>query len=192
MLIFLLPLAIFIVMVGFLAVGLTLDKTRVPSPLIGKPAPDFTLPLLHNGNKQLAFRSLRGKPVVFNIWASWCVACREEHPYLEALAKMTIGKACKKENAVQDNRPLVSIYGLNYKDKRKAALNFLEKMGNPYVASVFDKVGRIGIDWGVYAVPETFIVDQKGIVRYKRIGVVNATILQKNIVPLLCKLQLQS
>ncbi|MDH4285192.1 MAG: DsbE family thiol:disulfide interchange protein, partial [Gallionellaceae bacterium] len=131
---YLLPLGVFIVLVIFLGVGLTLKPREVPSPFIGKPAPTFRVPQLHDESKTISQEDLRGKVWLFNVWSSWCVSCREEHPVLVEFSKQN----------------LVPIYGLNYKDKREDALAWLNDGGNPYVASAFDKAGNVGIDYGVY------------------------------------------
>ena len=136
---FLLPLGIFIVLVAFLAIGLNLNPREVPSPLIGKPAPAFVLPQLHQPEARFAPKDLQGKVWLLNVWASWCVSCRQEHPILVELAK----------------RNIVPIYGLNYKDPREDALRWLKQFGDPYVLSIADVEGRVGIDYGVYGVPET-------------------------------------
>lgn len=170
---YLLPLAVFLVLVIFLGIGLTLDPRQVPSPFIGKPAPAFTVPQLADPEKALGPESLKGQVYLLNIWASWCVSCREEHPVLLELAK----------------RRIVPIYGLNYKDERADALAWLQRLGDPYVASAFDADGRVGIDWGVYGVPETFVVDREGIIRYKATGPVTSEILEKDLLPLIRQLQ---
>jgi cytochrome c biogenesis protein CcmG, thiol:disulfide interchange protein DsbE len=168
----LIPLAVFILLVGFLAVGLTLKPRELPSPLIDKPAPAFVLPLLAAPAQKLSNADLRGKVWVLNVWASWCVACREEHATLVEMAKLN----------------LVPIYGLNYKDERGAALGWLERFGNPYVASLADTDGVVGIDYGVYGVPETFVVDKAGVIRRKFIGPVTPDTIRNEIVPLVAKL----
>jgi cytochrome c biogenesis protein CcmG/thiol:disulfide interchange protein DsbE len=140
---YLLPAGVFIVLLGFLAIGLKLDPSRVPSPLIDKAAPRFALPLLQDQSKTLSERDLQGKVSLVNVWASWCAGCYEEHPVLVALA--------------QSER--VPIYGLNYKDTRLAANEWLKEYGNPSTAIGFDEDGRAAIDWGVYGAPETFVVD---------------------------------
>jgi cytochrome c biogenesis protein CcmG/thiol:disulfide interchange protein DsbE len=170
---FLVPLAIFIVLVGFLAVGLQLNPREVPSPLIDKPAPPFTLPQLADPQRQLSHKDLLGQVWVLNVWASWCVSCREEHPVLVDLARSKV----------------VPLYGLNYKDKRNEALAWLKQFGDPYALSIMDTDGRIGIDYGVYGVPETYVIDKQGVIRYKRIGPVNREILDAKILPLVRKLQ---
>ena len=165
---FLLPLGAFIVLVGFLAVGLKLDPREVPSPLVGKAAPAFELPLLHQPDKRFSPGDMRGKVWLLNVWASWCVACRDEHPMLLALAK----------------RRVMPILGLNYKDKGDEASAWLKQFGDPYDLSVVDADGRIGIDYGVYGVPETYLIDAEGVIRYKQIGPVTAAILEQKILPL--------
>ena len=169
---FLLPLAVFVVLVGFLAVGLKLDPREVPSPLIGKPAPGFALTRLDDANQTIRREDMLGKVWMLNVWASWCAACREEHPHLVAFAKT---KA-------------MPILGLNYKDTRKDGLGWLARFGDPYDASLFDNDGRDGIDFGVYGVPETFVIDKQGVIRFKQIGPVTPAIIEKRIVPLLKEL----
>ncbi|HMA90825.1 MAG TPA: DsbE family thiol:disulfide interchange protein [Burkholderiales bacterium] len=170
---FLIPLGIFIVLLLFLAVGLRLDPRTVPSPLIDKPAPAFTLPRLDDPQQRVSEKDLLGKVWLLNVWASWCVSCREEHPVLVELSK----------------RNLVPIYGLNYKDERKDALAWLGQFGNPYTISIMDADGRVGIDYGVYGVPETYVIDKQGVIRYKQIGPVTPEVLDAKILPLVRKLQ---
>ncbi len=141
---YLIPLVVFVVLVGFLAVGLSLKPREVPSPLIDKPAPAFSLPRLDAPEQQLGLEDLKGQVWLLNVWASWCVACRQEHPLLVELA----------------GQNLVPIYGLNYKDKRDDALAWLGRHGNPYTVSLSDTEGLVGIDYGVYGVPETFVIDK--------------------------------
>ena len=169
---FLLPLAVFVVLVGFLAVGLKLDPREVPSPLIGKPAPGFALTRLDDANQTIRRENMLGKVWMLNVWASWCAACRDEHPHLVAFART---KA-------------VPIIGLNYKDTRKDGLGWLARWGDPYDASLFDADGRVGIDFGVYGVPETFVIDKQGVIRFKQIGPVTPAIIERRIVPLLKEL----
>lgn len=169
---FLIPLAIFLVLAGFLAVGLNLNPREVPSPLIGKPAPAFELTKLDAADQKLKRDDLIGKVWVLNVWASWCAPCREEHPLVMELAR----------------RKLAPVYGLNYKDTRPAGMAFLTQLGNPYEASLFDGDGRVGIDWGVYGVPETFVVDKLGTIRFKHIGPLTPEVLDKKITPLLKEL----
>ncbi|MBZ0145900.1 MAG: DsbE family thiol:disulfide interchange protein [Rhodocyclaceae bacterium] len=170
---FLLPLGIFIVLVAFLAIGLNLNPREVPSPLIGKPAPAFTLPQLHQPEATFAPKDLQGRVWLLNVWASWCVSCRQEHPILVDLAK----------------RNIVPIYGLNYKDPREDALRWLKQFGDPYVLSIADVEGRVGIDYGVYGVPETYVIDKAGVIRFKQIGPVTQDVLEKTILPLIRELQ---
>ena len=169
---FILPLGIFAVLVGFLVVGLNLNPREVPSPLIGKPAPEFKLARLEDPTQSVGRADLLGKVWILNVWASWCVACREEHPLLVEFAR----------------RKLVPIYGLNYKDRRDAAERWLARLGNPYDATLADADGRVGIDFGVYGVPETFVIDQAGVIRMKHIGPVTQEVLRDQILPLVKKL----
>jgi cytochrome c biogenesis protein CcmG/thiol:disulfide interchange protein DsbE len=170
---FLIPLGIFAVIVGFLAVGLTLNPREVPSPLIDKPAPAFTLPQLADPARMFSQKDMLGQVWVLNVWASWCVSCRDEHPVLVELAKSKV----------------VPLYGLNYKDKRDDALKWLAQFGDPYVLSIQDSAGRIGIDYGVYGVPETYVIDKQGVIRYKKIGPVTPDTVQTQILPLVRRLQ---
>ena len=166
---FLIPLLIFVVLVVFLAIGLNRDPHEVPSPLINKPAPAFDIAQLEQANKTFSPASMKDQVWILNVWASWCVACREEHPVLMELAKSQIAP----------------VIGLDYKDKREDALAMLERQGNPYVLSAFDANGRVGIDYGVYGVPETYVIDQAGIIRFKHIGPITTQILNQKIYPLL-------
>jgi cytochrome c biogenesis protein CcmG, thiol:disulfide interchange protein DsbE len=151
---FLIPLAVFAALVLFLGKGLELNPREVPSPLIGKPAPAFTLPRLDDSKLSMKRDDLLGQAWVLNVWASWCVPCRAEHPLLIELAR----------------KKAAPIYGLNYKDKPEAALGFLKQLGDPFVATLVDADGRVGIDYGVYGVPETFVIDKAGVIRHKHIG----------------------
>jgi cytochrome c biogenesis protein CcmG, thiol:disulfide interchange protein DsbE len=169
---FLLPLAIFAGLVAFLAAGLKLDPKEVPSPLIGKPAPAFSLTRLDNPAVTIRRDDMLGKVWILNVWASWCVACRVEHPLL-------VEFAAKK---------IVPIYGLNYKDERAQGMQWLAQFGNPYQASLFDQDGRVGIDWGVYGVPETFLIDQQGQIRFKQIGPLTPEVIRDRIEPLVRQL----
>jgi cytochrome c biogenesis protein CcmG/thiol:disulfide interchange protein DsbE len=170
---FIWPLVAFLVLVGFLYVGLGLNPHEVPSPLIGKPAPAFTLPQLHDPAKQFSAQDMKGKVWLLNVWSSWCVSCREEHPFLVELASQNI----------------VPVYGLDYKDKREDGEAWLERGGNPYVLSASDTEGRVGIDYGVYGVPETYVIDKQGIIQYKEIGPVTPQSLRNKILPLVAQLQ---
>jgi cytochrome c biogenesis protein CcmG, thiol:disulfide interchange protein DsbE len=170
---FIIPLALFVVLVGFLARGLKLDPREVPSPLIGKPAPAFTLTRLDDAAKTIRREDMLGKVWMLNVWASWCAACRDEHPHLLDFARTK-------------QMPMI---GLNYKDKREDGLKWLANFGNPYDASLWDGDGRIGIEFGVYGAPETFIIDKQGVIRFKKIGAVTPEVIQKNILPLLKELK---
>ena len=165
---FLVPFIIFVALAVFLYLGLQLNPREIPSPLINKPAPAFNLPQLHDPSKSLSVEAMRGQVWLFNVWASWCVSCRDEHPLWVAFA--------------QSNR--LPIVGLNYKDQRSDALNWLSQLGNPYVMSVMDSEGRTGIDYGVYGVPETYVIDKQGVIRMKHIGAINPAVLQEKILPL--------
>ena len=169
----LIPLGLFVAIAALLFVGLGLDPDEVPSPLIDKPAPAFVLPTVSDPSRTINSADLARDVSLFNVWASWCVSCRDEHPLLMQVA----------------NAKLVPIYGLNYKDKREDATRWLGQFGNPYVASAYDLEGAVGIDWGVYGVPETFVVDADGIIRYKHIGPVSAKDLETKILPLVKWLQ---
>ena len=166
---FLIPIGLFALLGYLLYYGLRLDPRRIPSPLVNKPLPAFSLPTLDNPDKILTNADLRGHVVMVNVWASWCVACREEHPVLVDLA----------------GRKQVTIIGLNYKDTRVDALNVLRGQGNPYNTVLVDASGRTGIDWGVYGVPESFIVDKQGIIRYKQIGPITPDVWDKTLWPLI-------
>lgn len=168
-----LPLALFFVLVLFLAVGLRIDPKRVPSPLIDKPLPAFNLPKLKTPEDNIKSNDFQGDVVLLNVWASWCVSCRLEHPLLVELSK---------------NSEML-IYGLNYKDTRTDAMQWLQQFGDPYRASAFDQHGLTGIDLGVYGVPETYIMDRTGIIRYKHIGPITREALDNTIMPLIEKLK---
>lgn len=173
---YLIPLVVFVVMAGFLAVGLQRDPRQIPSPLIGKPAPTFSLPVLGAdgvATQRLGAQDLRGQVWLLNVWASWCVACRQEHPLLVDLAKTGT----------------VKLYGLNYKDKRDDALRWLQQHGDPYLKSMSDTEGLVGIDFGVYGVPETFVIDKQGVIRHKQIGPVTPESLREVLLPLLATLE---
>lgn len=172
---FLIPFGLFIVVVGFLAVGLTLNPRELPSPLVGKAAPEFSLPQLHDPGKVISSNDLKGKVWLLNFWASWCGGCKDEHPVLIRLAQS--GE--------------VPIYGMDYKDQRSEALAWLKEWGNPYQIVAVDEPGRIGINYGVYGVPETYVIDKVGVIRYKQIGPLREDILEKKIMPLVRELQNQ-
>ena len=166
-----LPLG-FIALVLLLALGLRLNPREVPSPLIGKPAPAFELPLLHAPDKRLSQKDMLGSVWVLNVWASWCPPCLVEHPVVSQMSRSG----------------LAPVVGLNYKDTREEALPWLKRNGNPFQVVVFDANGRIGIDYGVYGVPETYVIDRKGVIRYKHIGPLNAEVVQQRIEPMLKEL----
>lgn len=170
---FLIPLGVFAVMVLFLGIGLTLNPREVPSPLIGKPAPAFELSRVADAGQTLSPEDFKGQVALVNVWASWCVSCRQEHPVLLQLARQNV----------------VPIYGLNYKDQREAAQGWLNQHGNPYIASAFDADGRVGINWGVYGVPETFVIDKAGLIRHKHTGPVTPESLDQELLPLIRQLQ---
>jgi len=165
-------LGIFVALVVLLGVGLRLDPREVPSPLIGKPAPAFELPLLSAPDKIFSQKDMLGKVWVLNVWASWCAPCLVEHPQITRLAAS--GAA--------------PVIGLNYKDAREDAIPWLKRNGNPFQAIVYDGAGRIAIDYGVYGVPETYVIDRQGVIRYKRIGPVTPEILKEKIEPMLKQL----
>jgi len=167
--VYLLPLAAFLIVSGFLLRGLWLDPREVPSPFIDKPAPAFSLSQLAQPEAKFSPAEMKGQVWLLNVWASWCVACRQEHPLLVELSK----------------RKAVPIIGLNYKDQPEAAAGWLAQWGNPYDLSVKDTDGRIGIEYGVYGVPETFVIDKGGTIRHKQIGPITEEIWQKKIQPLI-------
>ena len=169
---FILPLAIFLAIAFFLWRGLSLNPREVPSPLIGKPVPQFAVPLLGDATKTLTATELRGKVYLLNVWGSWCVSCREEHPVLVELAK----------------KGRLPIYGLNWKDRREDAIAWLARFGDPYVASGVDRDGKVAIDFGVYGAPETYLVDRDGIIRYKQTGPLTWRIIEERIMPLAAKM----
>lgn len=175
---YILPMVVFLVLAVYFAIGLTKDPKILPSALIDKPVPDFTLPAIDNGTsdgygKGFASSDLaKGGVSVVNVFASWCIPCRAEHAFITRLAEMKIAK----------------VYGLNYKNEPKDALAWLKELGDPYFAIGADLKGRVGIDWGVYGVPETFIIDGQGKIRYKHVGPLNQESLEKTIIPVIRKL----
>ena len=166
------PLIIFAILGLLLAYGLNLDPRKIPSPLIGKPLPAFTLPTVADPARKVNRDDLRGRVYLLNVWASWCVACRQEHPVLNEIAQ----------------RKVVPIIGLNYKDKREDALQWLAGLGDPYELSLADLDGRFGIDIGVYGVPETFVIDKQGVIRYKQIGPMTPEVWEQKLAPLIKEL----
>ena len=171
----LVPLAVFAGIAVFLAVGLTLDPREVPSVLIGKPVPAFSLPPVQGRTLGLATRDLEGEVSLVNVFASWCVACREEHPLLMRISREGI----------------VPVHGLNYKDAPADAAGWLDRMGDPYRRTGADLDGRVAIDWGVYGVPETFVVDANGTIAYKQIGPITPDVWNTTLLPLIRSLQKQ-
>lgn len=164
----LIPLVLFLGLVGFLLVGLRRNPHEVPSPLINKAAPSFLLPQLHDPKKTFSAESMRGKVWLLNFWGTWCVACRDEHPMLVEFAKSAA----------------VPIYGIDYKDDPAAAKRWLDELGNPYTLTAFDVDGRVSIDYGVYGAPETFLIDKAGVIRFKQIGPVTEEVWNQQILPL--------
>jgi cytochrome c biogenesis protein CcmG/thiol:disulfide interchange protein DsbE len=162
-----LPIAIFSVLAGFLYVGLYKDPSLVPSPLIGKPIPSFQLSTLKDADAIITQENFKGEIALINVWGTWCVACKQEHAALVYIAD--------KKN--------IPIYGLNYKDDREMAKQWLVDYGDPYVRSAFDASGRIAIDFGVYGAPETFLIDDKGIIRHKLVGIMTADVWEQQFVP---------
>lgn len=167
------PLAVVLAIGVFLAIGLTLNPRELPSPLIGKPVPEFSLPPVKGRTLGLSSADLKGEVSLVNVFASWCVACRVEHPLLMAL----------------EQQGVVPIHGLNYKDRPQDAEKWLGELGDPYTRTGADVNGRVAIDWGVYGVPETFVIDRQGRIAYKQIGPVTPEVLEKTILPLIKKLR---
>ncbi|CAN1535979.1 TrxA Thiol-disulfide isomerase and thioredoxins [Burkholderiaceae bacterium] len=188
---FLIPLALFFGLVAFLAVGLKRDPREIPSPLVGKPAPAFSLPTL-TGDQPFSPADYKGQVWLFNVWATWCVACREEHPLLVEFSKTQsvpiIGLSYKEVQAAdQTNGPLSDDAKLSL--ARERSLRFLQRQGDPYKLSVMDLDGSVGIDYGVYGVPETYVIDREGIIRYKQVGPVTPEILETKLLPLIRQLE---
>ena len=167
-----LPLGVFLALVLFLGIGLRLNPREIPSPFIGKPAPAFKVAQLNDGAQFISPADMRGKVWLLNVWASWCVSCRQEHPVLMALSRQNV----------------VPILGLNYKDARVDGVAWLREFGNPYLMSAFDLDGRIGIDYGVYGVPETFVIDKQGVIRLKHVGPVTQEVITEKLLPLIKEL----
>ena len=169
----LLPLLAFIALAALLFVGVRMnsgkDNSAIPSPLIGKPAPEFSLPVLNQENKIIKTNDLKGRPYLLNVWGSWCPACQIEHPVITELAES--GK--------------VRVIGYNYKDEAEAANQWLQQFGNPYDLILFDQAGRAALDWGIYGAPETFLIDADGIVRWKHVGPITPDIIEQEILPAL-------
>jgi len=169
----LVPLVLFLGLVALLFYGLGTDPRKVPSPLVGKPAPAFSLPALLDPGRTVSNADMEGKVTLLNVWFSSCVSCRAEHRELMRIAR---------EGGVQ-------IVGLNWKDDKGAAIQMLRQFGNPYSLIAVDEAGRVGIDWGVYGAPETFVVDPEGIIRYKQIGPIDSKVWEKTLRPLVEKIK---
>jgi len=169
---YLLPLGVFVVVMGFLFAGLRLDPRDVPSPLVNQPVPAFNLPTLAAPDRRIAPEELQGRVWLLNVWASWCVACQLEHPVLVDLA----------------GTGAVTVIGLNYKDRRDLALNWLRKYGDPYLATLSDTDGRVGLDFGVYGVPETYVIDRQGVIRHKHTGPVTPEVVRDTLLPMIARL----
>ncbi len=172
-LMFLVPIVGFSVLAVALGIGLTLTPDEVPSALLGKPVPQFSLPPVQGRKLGLATADLKGEVSLVNVFASWCVACRDEHPLLMALRE----------------RQVVAIHGLNYKDAPDDAAQWLDSLGDPYTRTGADRDGRAGIEWGVYGVPETFVIDREGLIVHKHIGALTRRDLDETILPLLERLR---
>ncbi|MDA0707325.1 MAG: DsbE family thiol:disulfide interchange protein [Proteobacteria bacterium] len=166
---FMLPLVAFALLVGMFVVGLNLDPSRIPSPLLQHAAPEFAIPSLHDANVLVGSASYANQVALVNIWATWCPGCRQEHGFLLELAA----------------EGTIPIFGLNWRDDRVEALRWLETLGDPYVASGYDVDGRVGIDWGAYGAPETFLIDSNGIVIHKHIAPLTREIWEHDFVPLI-------
>ncbi len=166
---YLVPLVLFIGVVTFLAAGLSRDPSLIPSPLVGKPAPQFALERLKAPAQTMTLADLKGKVLMLNVWATWCAACHAEHPFLMEIARNSG----------------IPIYGVNYKDERTKALDWLSRLGDPYVASIYDPQGELALDLGVYGAPETFVLDANGIIAYKHIGPITAEVWRDRLAPLL-------
>lgn len=166
---FLTPLAAFLVLVVIFVVGLTKDPSRIPSPLLDNPAPEFSLPSLQDPSLEVGSANYAKQMALVNIWATWCPGCRQEHGFLVELA----------------NEGSIPIFGLNWRDNRPDALQWLQALGDPYIASAYDADGRVGIDWGAYGAPETFLIDANGIVIHKHIAPLNREIWERDFVPLI-------
>lgn len=170
---YLTPLVFFLLLAAFLWHGLEMDPRKLPSALLNKPAPELNVPQLQDSTQSFTNEQLRGKVSMLHIWASWCTICREEHPMIMKIARSKV----------------LPIYGLVYKDEADQAQAVLHKLGNPYTAVAFDAEGQAAIDWGVYGVPETYIIDDKGIIRYKQLGAITPRVWQNVMLPLITKLQ---
>ena len=169
---YLAPVILFIALAVVFYTGLHKDPSIVPSPLIGKPVPEFSLPQLQDTSATLTSDDLKGRVVLLNVWGSYCIPCRQEHPLFMELAR----------------QGTVDVYGLNYADDRNEALKWLETFGNPFVISAFDEDRRVSIDFGVYGVPETYVIDAQGIIRFKHVGAISQALLDDTIIPMVRQL----
>jgi len=167
------PLVFFALLVGLLWFGLNNDPTKIPSPLVGKPAPEFDLPRLYAADQTVSPDDLKGKVWLLNVFASWCISCRAEHEVVSQFIR----------------QHQVDVLGLNYKDEEADAKVWLQQFGNPYAVIAVDITGRTGIDWGVYGVPETFVMDKQGIIRHKFTGPLTEQAVNETLVPLITTLQ---
>ncbi len=164
---YIVPLLIVAIMIPVFLVGLGRDPSEIPSPLLLKPAPEFELPRLKDPSQTVGSADYKGRIALVNVWATWCVACRQEHDFL---LKLT-------------GESGIPIYGLNWRDRRSDALVWLQRLGDPYVASAYDEDGRVGIDWGVYGAPETFLISQDGIILYKHMSPMSDEVWEKEFQP---------
>lgn len=161
------PLILVAVMIPVFVIGLNRDPTQIPSPFLMKPAPEFELPRLDDPDRRVGSADYQGRLALVNVWATWCAGCRQEHGYLVKLASEID----------------IPIFGLNWRDRRDEALGWLQRLGDPYVASAYDEDGRVGIDWGVYGAPETFLISPDGIVLYKQLGPLSEEIWRREFEP---------
>lgn len=166
---YLVPLIAFAILIPIFVIGLGKDPSHLPSPLLDKPAPQFELPSVTDPSKTVGSATYANQMAIVNVWATWCVGCRQEHPFLMQLAESGA----------------VPIYGLNWRDNLSEAQRFLQQLGNPYTASAFDQDGRVGIDWGVYGAPETFLIGADGTVLFKQLGPLNLALWEQNFVPII-------
>lgn len=173
LLLFFLPLSLFFIVVIFLALGLRSDPSVLDSALIGKPVPSFKLQDIYEPNKIHKDETVfRGKPLLLNVWATWCPTCRAEHEFLNQLAAQG-----------------VYIVGLNYKDERQLAIQWLNRLGDPYKVSLFDADGMLALDLGVYGAPETYLIDSKGVIQYRHVGNLHEQVWQERLKPIFDAMQ---
>ncbi len=170
---YILPLVAVVILIPILILGLQSDPSALPSQYIGKPAPEFSLPTLMDPTQILSTADLKGQISLLNIWATWCGGCRTEHGFLMELSRTGD----------------IPIYGIDWRDNRADAISFLNQLGNPYAASGFDGDGRVGIDWGAYGAPETFLINQEGFVVYRLTGPLNRLLWEQEFVPRIAELK---